>query len=157
MSTDSHETTVPRGALAMVAGLVGIALAMTAGFRIAQLPPTASPVAERTAGQVAMVDSKMLRFTDRADGGVLIERIGDTPAVIEPGQQTGFVRGVMRGMARDRRMRGIGNEPPFRLTSWANGGLSLDDPSTGRVVELNGFGSDNRAAFAALLDKGPTT
>ncbi|UZK69550.1 photosynthetic complex assembly protein PuhC [Sphingomonas sp. S1-29] len=155
MSAHSHENTVPRGALMMVAVLVGLALAMTAAFRLAQMPPTASPVLERAAAGVAAIDSRSLRFFDQADGGVLIERIGETPAVIEPGQQTGFVRGVMRGMARDRRMRGIGNEPPFTLTAWADGGLSLSDPSTGRIVELNGFGNDNRAAFAALLQRGP--
>jgi putative photosynthetic complex assembly protein len=61
---------------------------------------------------------------------------------------------VLRGLARERRQHGIGAEPPFRLTLWANGALSLVDTATGRVIELDGFGQTNRAAFARLL-KGP--
>ena len=72
-------------------------------------------------------------------------------SVIEPGQQTGFIRGVMRGLARDRRSRGIGNAPPFNLTLWRDGELSLTDSATRRSIELTAFGSTNRAAFAALL------
>jgi len=101
-----------------------------------------------------------LRFVDRTDGAVVIIDIkqGRAASVIEPGQQTGFIRGVMRGLARDRKMRGIGNGPPFTLTLWRDGELSLRDTATGRDIELTAFGSTNRAAFAALLDaKGKTS
>ncbi len=72
-------------------------------------------------------------------------------AIVQPGEQTGFIRGVMRGLARERQMAGIGAEPPFTLTLWQNGQLSLTDSATGRSIEMTAFGSDNRAAFAALL------
>ena len=74
-----------------------------------------------------------------------------TVAVIAAGQKTGFVRGVMRGLARDRRARGIDNRPPFTLTLWRDGELSLTDTATGRTIELSAFGPTNRATFAALL------
>jgi putative photosynthetic complex assembly protein len=45
-------------------------------------------------------------------------------------------------------------EPPFNLTLWKNGTLSLTDKTTGRAIELGSFGPDNRAAFAALLPTG---
>lgn len=48
-------------------------------------------------------------------------------------------------------MRGIGNGPAFSLTEWRDGELSLTDTATGRTIELNAFGSTNRASFAALL------
>jgi putative photosynthetic complex assembly protein len=60
----------------------------------------------------------------------------------------------MRGMARERHMHGIGMAPPFTLTLWKNGTLSLEDKTTGRAVELGSFGPDNRAAFAAFLPGG---
>lgn len=154
MSAHTHENTASNGALKLIGGLVGFALLATVSFRLADLPPTASPVLEREAGQVAAIKSQVLRFSDRDDGGVLIERVGGPSTVINPGDQSGFVRGVMRGMARDRRMRGIDSGPPFTLTLWANGGLSLSDAETGRIVELNGFGIDNRATFAKLLEPG---
>ena len=40
---------------------------------------------------------------------------------------------------------------PFRLTRFADGGLELSDPSTGRVVNLGAFGPSNFAAFIRLL------
>jgi putative photosynthetic complex assembly protein len=57
----------------------------------------------------------------------------------------------LRGLARDRRADHVGIAPPFRLTHWANGRLSLDDPSTGRHIDLEVFGPTNAGAFADIL------
>ncbi len=145
---------LPRGAVMLAGTLVGFALLLTASVRIAQLPPAASPVLLRQAEHVAPVASRTLRFIDQSDRGVRIEDVGTgrTAATIVPGQKTGFIRGVMRGLARERRMHGIGSAPPFTLTQWRDGELSLTDTATGRSIELDAFGSTNRAAFAALLD-----
>ncbi len=101
----------------------------------------------------AIVEAKDVRFEDRADGAVLVysspqNRLVDT---LEPGTN-GFVRGVLRGLVRERRADGIGSTPPFKLTHWANGRLSLDDPSTGRHVDLEVFGATNSGAFADILN-----
>jgi putative photosynthetic complex assembly protein len=102
-----------------------------------------------------LTESRELRFLDRHDGAVVVldHPGGDPVEVLAPGTN-GFVRGVMRGMARERRSKNIGTEPPYRLSSWADGRLTLDDPSTGRWVELVAFGPDNFQAFAQLLDHG---
>ncbi|HEX8554910.1 MAG TPA: photosynthetic complex assembly protein PuhC [Sphingomonas sp.] len=146
---------LPQGTLMLAGALVFFAFASTAIVRIAGIPPAASPAALRTQAKIAPVASRSLRFVDRADGAVVIEDVGNggIASVIEPGQQTGFIRGVMRGLARERRMHGVGNQPPFTLTLWRDGELSLTDSATGRSVELTAFGSSNRAAFAALLPK----
>ena len=153
MSAHAHADMLPRGTLVIAGALVAFAFAATATVRIAHIPAAASPVALRAASNMVPLASRDLRFVDRADGAVVIEdvRRGGTAAVIEPGQQTGFIRGVMRGLARDRRMRGIGDGPAFTLASWRDGELSLTDTATGRSIELTAFGSSNRAAFAALL------
>jgi len=75
---------------------------------------------------------------------------GDVVEVLEPGTN-GFVRGVLRGLARDRKLRGIGPQPPFELTRWTDGRLSLTDTATGREIELDAFGPTNVGAFARLL------
>ncbi|MGI4875884.1 MAG: photosynthetic complex assembly protein PuhC, partial [Janthinobacterium lividum] len=72
-------------------------------------------------------------------------------AVLPHGTNNGFIRGVLRGMARDRLMRGVGKAPPFRLTLFGDGALTLFDPSTGRNVELGSFGPTNKQSFADLL------
>lgn len=150
----SHNETVPKSALIMAGALVGFAFLLTATMRIEQIPPAASPALLRSAEHASAVRTRTLRFLDEADRGVRIEDVGTgaTASVIVPGQQTGFIRGVMRGLARERRMHGIGSGPPFTLTQWSDGELSLTDSATGRSIELNAFGSTNRATFAALLN-----
>jgi putative photosynthetic complex assembly protein len=144
---------LPRGTLLLAGAMVAFAVGATAVVRVAGIPPAASPEAVRAEAGTPAVASRSLRFVDRADGAVVIEDVaqGRVAAVIEPGEQTGFIRGVVRSLARDRRIRGIGDRPPFTLTMWRDGQLSLTDSATGRSIELTAFGSSNRAAFAALL------
>lgn len=151
--THHHADMLPRGTLKLAGALVLFAFGATAFVRIADIPPAASPVAMRAEANIPAVASRTLRFVDRADGAVVIQDVGEgsVASVIEPGQQTGFIRGVMRGLARERRMHGIGDRPPFTLTLWRDGELSLTDTATGRSIEMTAFGSDNRATFAALL------
>ena len=96
-----------------------------------------------------------MRFEDSVDGSVAIyeAETDRTIAVLSPGTN-GFIRGVLRGFARERRQNDVGQEPPFRLTLWQGGGLTLQDPQTGRSVELEAFGQTNFAAFARLLPDG---
>ncbi|MBU2033722.1 MAG: phosphonoacetaldehyde methylase, partial [Alphaproteobacteria bacterium] len=141
-------------------GLVGFALLLTAAVRIGWLERSAVPSVERAEAAVAPLEQRSLRFADGADGSVLIteaatgERVGMIAAGSEQG---GFIRGVMRGLARERRMYDVGSEPPFTLTLWQDGSMSLVDDATGRSVELGAFGPDNRAAFAVLLEGGDLT
>jgi putative photosynthetic complex assembly protein len=59
----------------------------------------------------------------------------------------------MRGLVGDRERQAGREAPdvPFRIVSWADGRLSLQDPLTGRDLELEAFGITNEASFAALL------
>ena len=99
----------------------------------------------------APVATRELRFEDRADGTVTVRDAGDGAEIARLAVgEDGFVRSVMRGLVRERRAQGIGAQIPFRLTTWASGFVSLEDPATGRLVELTAFGPDNVAAFARL-------
>jgi putative photosynthetic complex assembly protein len=156
MSHD-HEQTIPRHAVASAAILVGTALALTLLVRVGVLSREAVPSVERTAAHVAPAVVRNLSFADRGDGAVVVRDVatGQTVRVLIDGVPgNGFVRGVMRGMARERRARKVGMDAPFNLTLWQNGTLSLTDKATGRAIELGSFGPDNRAAFAALLPGG---
>lgn len=96
-----------------------------------------------------------LKFTDLPDGsiGVLHGTTGQTIETLGPGQ-SGFVRVVMRGLARDRMLAGISSETAFELMALEDGRHVMRDPATGRVVTLGAFGHDNLAAFTGLLEKG---
>ena len=64
----------------------------------------------------------------------------------------GFVAGIHRVLERVRGQRGLPNDLPVRLVAWQDGRLSLLDDATGWRAELTGFGADNLATFARLLD-----
>jgi putative photosynthetic complex assembly protein len=98
-----------------------------------------------------------LRFEDRPDGAVAVFDAGDNAEVAElaPGQN-GFVRGVLRSFARERRAKEAAVTTatagsPFRLSLGADGQLTIEDTATGRVLALNAFGETNAGAFGALL------
>lgn len=148
-----HANMLPKGALMLACGLVLTTLAATTAARIAQLPPAASPAAVRTSENARIVVTRSLRFSDRADGAVVIEDVNArrVAGTVDPFTKSGFVRSVMRGMARDRHLRGLGADAPFQLTLWSDGQLSLVDSLTGRALELGAFGPTNRQAFLTLL------
>lgn len=141
----AEQPKVPRGFLL---GAWGIALAALAMAGIARLTgyqperPTAS----------AVIGVRDLRFVDRPDGAVLVyDAQGARLVYTVPPGTNGFVRGVLRGLVRDRRAYHVDAGPPFRLTRWADGRLSLDDPSTGHHVDLEVFGETNSHAFADIF------
>lgn len=95
-----------------------------------------------------------LRFEDRPDGSIAVrdaER-GDVFAQVAPGTG-GFVRATMRTFAQARKHDDLGAQIPFRLVRWRNGAITLDDPATGRSVELDAFGVDNAGAFAKIFEE----
>lgn len=154
MTAHSHENTVPKGALLSAAALVACALIAVASVRLGLVAPAADPVRARAEAQATIVQSRDFIFADAFDGGVTVRdaTTGRESVAVPAGSKTGFIRGVMRGLARDRHLRGIAKDAPFRLTRWSNGNLTLSDPATGRPpIELGSFGETNRAAFAALL------
>ena len=139
----------PRAALIAVAAVLSLSIAFAGAARWTGFGSQSfgTPVSSAKPSL-----SEDLRFADNANGSVSV-RDGQTNALVAtlaPGTQ-GFVRDVMRGLARDRRMRGIGPATPFRLTQWTTGQVYLEDPATGRRIDLQAFGPTNRAAFLRLL------
>jgi len=100
----------------------------------------------------AAVSVREFRFEDRADGSIAVldasgRQLVDTVA---PGTN-GFLRGTLRGLARERKRQGVGPEVPFRMVGHADGKLTLEDPGTGRRVDLGSFGPTNAAVFAQIM------
>ncbi|MBN2906164.1 MAG: pullulanase [Rhodobacteraceae bacterium] len=65
----------------------------------------------------------------------------------------GFIAGVWRVLQRERNKTGAQLDAPIRLIRYESGRLSLRDELTGWRAELIGFGADNEAVFARLLDE----
>ncbi len=132
-----------RAPLFGIFAVVGLSLVVAATGRITQIG------AVQTTG--SLVAARDLTFADGTDGSVIVTDARDgTPVQVFTGEN-GFVRGTMRGMARTRRSEGLGPQDPFRLAAWSDGRLTLDDPATGRHIELQAFGSSNTEVFTHLL------
>jgi putative photosynthetic complex assembly protein len=103
-----------------------------------------------------LLASRTLSFTDASDGAVLVTdaTTGAQVARLAPGTN-GFVRGTLRALAHeDGHAAHAAAAHPFVLSSFADGRLTLDDPTDGQRLDLEAFGSLNTAAFAALLQPG---
>lgn len=129
----------PRAIVALLAVLLaGLALLRLGGFEPAVEPG-------------AVVRERALRFADETDGAVrVIDHASGRPLALMRGEQ-GFLRGVLRGLARERRQHGIGAGLPYVLSLRDDGRLLITDPSTGQRIDLASFGRDNAAVFLRWL------
>lgn len=135
---------LPRGMV------LGTALLLAGTLVLATLGHDA-PVNPAAAGALPTA-TRDLRFSDRADGAVVVTNAltGHQVDVVEPGTE-GFVRGAMRGLVRQRRLAEIGPDMPFRLSVWPDGRITLQDTANGNTMELHAFGRTNAEAFLRLL------
>ena len=131
--------------IAILALVMG-GIAARSHFRHVGATPDATPV--RTAD---------LLMQDHEDGSISVLD-AHTQALIDTIQPktNGFLRVLLAGMVRERRLDGIGSPSiPFHLTRWSDGRLTLDDNATHKLIELNAFGETNEGAFGRLLDLSP--
>lgn len=146
MSEHHHTQTVPRSVLLAAAAMIVLSLGLAASAR-------RSHRAESRAAPA--LESIEVRFADRPDGSIaMLAAHSERQLSVVPPRSNGFIRGVLRGMFRARRLESIGQKGSFRLAREADGRLSLQDPQTGRRVDLDSFGPTNSAAFAQLLTAG---
>ena len=99
------------------------------------------------------VISRMLQFKDQKDGAVLVIDVKNNEVLEVIEGEAGFVRGVLRAINRERRMRVISQEEPMQLAAYQDGRLILEDPKTKVLIELESFGKTNAESFSTLLMK----
>ena len=140
-----REPIVGRTGLLALGGLVMFTLVAVTASRLTGL------------GEVRMtlpaaVESRDLQFADGQGGTVLVYDATDRQLIdtIAPGTN-GFVRVVLRGLAREHKLGDIGAEPPFRLTRHTNGQMTLTDTSSSKQIDLAAFGAVNAQAFTRLM------
>jgi putative photosynthetic complex assembly protein len=147
MSAIDRET-LPKGAVMAAVGVVVFSLVATAATAYARHHAPAVPEGYPTAPSRVVE----LSFADMPDGSVSIRdhATGALITALPPGSD-GFVRGAMRGLAHDRKVRRIGADAAFRLAEWPDHHLELSDPTDGRSIDLDAFGDINKQAFSRLL------
>ena len=136
---------MPRGVLIAAGALIAFAIVGASATKLSGVGADRTPVARA-------VQTLSLRFEDQANGSVLVRNADDGAVIYTIAPETnGFMRATLRGLARERRRSGLGDEIPFVLTFWNDGRMSLDDSATGRRVALEAFGETNAGAFAKLF------
>lgn len=147
MASAPARSHIPPLPLALSFGMALLALVLVAGARVAGFSPEqALPGAE-------VVDSRLLRFEQAADGQITVidgstgEAIADAPAGAE-----GFLKGALRGLNRIRMADETAPGVPYRLERLANGQLMLVDTASGVALDLNAYGRSNAAVFAEFLE-----
>jgi putative photosynthetic complex assembly protein len=145
--TAADRDTFPRGPLYAIGAILALTVIAVSVVRVGDLGTSFVSTA-------AAQQERALRFEDRADGSIAVTDAdsGDLVETVAPGTN-GFLRGALRGLARERKRIGVGAEPPFMLTARADGRLTLDDPATKRQVDLKSFGQTNALVFEQLLLK----
>ena len=93
-----------------------------------------------------------LRFEDRSDGSIAVINYKTGREIDSVQGEAGFVRGTLRGLAQERKRRGLDSGPPFELIYRADGRLTLFDTATGRMLDLESFGPTNAGTFFKLFD-----
>jgi len=142
---ETRQPSFPRAPLIAAAVVIGLTFAGIAITRHVGVEPTRPSGTPQISRDLRFEDTPRgaIRITDAATGAVVKE--------VEPGQG-GFVRATLRGLARERRLASApGPESPFRLTAWTSGQLTLEDPATGRFVDLGAFGQTQVETFTAIL------
>jgi putative photosynthetic complex assembly protein len=143
-----HEQVVPRWVLVGAAAMMVLTIALAGGARLQRLaagePPTPAPV-----------EAIEVRFEDRSDGSIaMLDADSRRELSVVPPGTNGFIRGVLRGMFRERKLESMGRDGRFVLARGADGQLSLEDLQTRRRIGLDSFGSTNSEAFRELLRSG---
>jgi putative photosynthetic complex assembly protein len=136
----------PRGVLIGAAALIAFVIAAVALVRLTGVGGTETPPAP-------VQFSVELRFDEQDDGKTLVYAATDPEAiaVLESGVD-GYVLGVLRAMARERRGYDVAMSEPYQLMLLEDGRLIFRDTATGREIDLRAFGPTNAQSFADLLD-----
>lgn len=138
--------------------VAGVALSIlgTLGLTALYRATDRSAVTHAVAASAVAIAERHLLFQDTPSGDVAILDADSGQSITRLGLgDDGFMRSVMRGLARQRLAAGAGPESPFILTAWQGGSVSLVDPVNGHYVELTAFGPDNTSAFTRLLERAP--
>ncbi len=134
---------IPTPLLRLMLALVVASVLLVSGAVLTGRTPTGQPK-----DSPVTADRQLVIKTGGAKAVTLYDADGSFLTHLDHG---GFVTVIGNGLDRARTVARVGQDAPVTLARHENGRLTLTDPATGWNVELTAFGSDNEAAFAALL------
>ncbi len=140
---DRDREMIPKPLLRMMLAIVIASLALTSFSVWTGRQPTGQPKASPVTQERQLVI--------RTGGAKAVTLYAADGTFLEHLDHGGFVTVIGSGLDRARTVARVPRDAPVTLARHQNGRLTIADPETGWSVELDAFGSDNEAAFAALL------
>lgn len=133
----------------LVIAMFGLMLATTAIVAYAQWSGTPDvgvlePAEIVESRQIVMIGDRSGIYEVRDTDGALIAVSSDP--------KSGFLGVMGRVVDRERMLSGVSSDAPITVVRRENGNTAILDETTGMAVELIGYGEDNVAAFAQLLN-----
>ena len=143
---DPAEEMVPRVLVAAMFGLMLVTLGIVALARLTDAPLTGTVAVSDTvtSRQIVLTGDRGGAYSVTAPDGTLLAMSDEGP--------NGFLGVMGRVIDRKRLTTGAEADAPIVVRRRADGIVEISDPATGMIVPLMGYGKDNVAAFARLLD-----
>ena len=137
---------VPRFLVQAMFGLMLLSLALVGYAQWAEVPNGGQLI------EAPVVESRDIVLTGNRDGVYDVTTPEGVQIAASSDDLAGFIGVMGRVIDRERLNRQIVGNPPIAVVRRENGNIAILDDATGLRVELIGYGKDNIAAFAKLLD-----
>jgi len=118
--------------------------------RLTDRPLSATPPSEDV---TPIVHERTIRIFGEMDGSARVIDVDGTLIADLASDEGGFVAGIYRVLERERGAVGLDASEPILLVRFSDGRIGLRDDHTDFRAELFGFGADNEAVFARLLEE----
>lgn len=146
-SPEQQREIISRRLLRAMGLLVALSLAIVTYARVTDRPLEAMPVD----GEI--IDERLIHISADMTGAAQILDANGALIADLPSTKGGFIAGVWRAVTYERHKIGVDPDAPVRLMRFEDGRLALRDEVGGGRYELVGFGPENAAAFARLLNE----
>jgi putative photosynthetic complex assembly protein len=100
----------------------------------------------------AIVKERAIWLDGTRNSGVIVRDENGNRIGYSGENKAGFIDVIWMSVNRERTVQDVPSDAPLRLVRRENGRVAVIDDTTGWKIELIGYGVDNVAAFARLID-----
>ncbi|MEX1235953.1 MAG: photosynthetic complex assembly protein PuhC [Roseovarius sp.] len=137
---------VPRFMVIAMFTLMGLTLGLAGYAQLTDMPKSGVLV------EAPIEAERVIKMVGTRDGNVTVLDAQGNVIALSSEDKMGFVGVVWRVLARHRYVQGVPDTDPVWLIRRENGNIAIQDTATDWSIELIGYGADNVAAFAKLVD-----
>lgn len=102
--------------------------------------------------EAPILDSRQITLSGDRTGKYVAFDENDVALASTADEKAGFIGVIGKVIDRERLVLNVAADGPITVARRENGNIAILDPNTGMSIDLIGYGADNVAAFAKLLD-----